>query len=188
MTKVTKSARGLTPRGCGCCCARRVYSRASRGAARSKVLPPHPMCSRQRFRFSQSRCARFSDRGSLTLFLLRQLSFISPIIEPGTIKRIRPLQAAEWQKWQKVVLTRVNPAAVAAHAESSRVFPVSLYKIFVYFEAVVHESTILSFAPPTCIAHPGAILLHDYWTVYDSPSDLAFVWYTPYNIGNNNIV
>ena len=50
--------------------------------------------------------------------------------------------------------------------------PSSPYKIFVYFEAVVHESTILSFPPPTCIAHPGAILLHDYWTVYDSPSDL----------------
>jgi len=57
-----------------------------------------------------------------------------------------------------------------------------------YFEAVAHESTILSFPPPTCIAHPGAILLHDYWTVYDSPSDLPCVCYTPYNIGNNNIV
>jgi len=42
--------------------------------------------------------------------------------------------------------------------------------------------------PPTCIAHPGAILLHDYWAVYDSPSDLPFVRYTPYNISNNNIV
>jgi len=38
----------------------------------------------------------------------------------------------------------------------------SLYKIFVYVEAVVHESTILSFSPLTCIAHPGAIRLHDY--------------------------
>jgi len=36
-----------------------------------------------------------------------------------------------------------------------------LHKIFVYLEAIVHESTILSFAPPTCIAPPGAILLHD---------------------------
>jgi len=36
-----------------------------------------------------------------------------------------------------------------------------LYKIFVYFEDVVHESTILSPLPPTCIAHPGAISLHD---------------------------
>ena len=25
--------------------------------------------------------------------------------------------------------------------------------------------------PPTCIAHPGAILLHNYWTVCDFPSD-----------------
>jgi len=43
--------------------------------------------------------------------------------------------------------------------------PKADYKIFVYFEAIVHESTILSFPPPTCIAHPGAILLHDDWTV-----------------------
>ena len=64
----------------------------------------------------------------------------------------------------------------------------SLYKIFVYFEAVVHESTIRSFLPPTCIAYLGAILLHDYWTVYDSPADLPFVCYTLYNIGNGNIV
>jgi len=41
---------------------------------------------------------------------------------------------------------------------------VGLYKIFVYFEAV-HKSTVLSFPPPTCIAQPGVILLHDYWTV-----------------------
>jgi len=37
-----------------------------------------------------------------------------------------------------------------------------LYKIFVNVEAVVHESTHLSFPPPTCIAHLGAIPLHDY--------------------------
>ena len=41
------------------------------------------------------------------------------------------------------------------------VFYLGLYKLFVYFEAIVHESTILSFPPPTCIAHPGATLLHD---------------------------
>jgi len=67
-------------------------------------------------------------------------------------------------------------------------FRLGLYKIFVDFEAVVYKATILSFPTPTCIAHPGAILLHDDWTVYDSPSDLLFVCYTPYNTGNNNIV
>jgi len=36
--------------------------------------------------------------------------------------------------------------------------------------------------------HPDAILLHDCWTVYDSPSDLPFLCYTPYTIGNNNIL
>jgi len=40
---------------------------------------------------------------------------------------------------------------------------VGLYKIFVYFGAIVHESTILLFSPPTCMTHPGAILLHDYY-------------------------
>ena len=44
-------------------------------------------------------------------------------------------------------------------------FILGLYKMFVYVEAVVRESTILSFPPPTCIAHPAAILLHGYWTV-----------------------
>jgi len=44
------------------------------------------------------------------------------------------------------------------------------------------------FIPPTCIAHPGAIRLHDYWAVYDFPSGLPFVCYTPYNIGDGNIV
>ena len=63
-----------------------------------------------------------------------------------------------------------------------------LYKMFVYFEDVVHESTILSPPPHTCIAHPSAILLHDYWTGYDSRSDLPLVCYTPWHIGNVNIV
>jgi len=48
---------------------------------------------------------------------------------------------------------------------------VGLYKIFVYFEAFLYESTIVSFPAMTCIAHPGAILLRDYWAVYDPPSD-----------------
>ena len=34
--------------------------------------------------------------------------------------------------------------------------PLRLYEIFVYFEAVVHEATILSIPPPTCVAHAGA--------------------------------
>jgi len=63
-----------------------------------------------------------------------------------------------------------------------------LHQIFIYFEAVVQEATIRSFPPPTCISrHPGAILLHDYWTVYNPPRapDLSCVCVTPYNIGNN---
>ena len=57
-----------------------------------------------------------------------------------------------------------------------------------YFGAIVQESTILAFPPPFCMAHPSAILLHDYYTVLDSPSDLPFVCCTPYNIGNTNIL
>jgi len=56
----------------------------------------------------------------------------------------------------------------ATEAEEAHAVAFGLYKIFVHFEAIVHQSTILSFPPPTCIAHPGAILLHDYWTVQDS--------------------
>ena len=38
--------------------------------------------------------------------------------------------------------------------------------------------------PSTCIAHPGAILIHSYWGVYDSVSDLPCVCHTHYNIGS----
>ena len=48
------------------------------------------------------------------------------------------------------------------YIESCGDLHLGLYTIFVYFEAVVHESTIFSFPPPTCIAHPGAIPMHDY--------------------------
>jgi len=75
--------------------------------------------------------------------------------------------------------------ATISFSKGSRV---GLHKRFVYVEAIVHESTILSFPPSTRIAHPGAIFLRDYWTVYDSPSDLPCVCYTPYNIGYTNIV
>ena len=44
------------------------------------------------------------------------------------------------------------------------------YKIFVYFEWFVNESIVLSFLPPTCIAHTVAILLHAYWAIYHPPS------------------
>jgi len=54
-----------------------------------------------------------------------------------------------------------------------------LYKIFVYFEAAVHQSAILSPPAPTCIVHPGAILLRNHWIVYDSLSDLPFVCCIP---------
>ena len=40
-----------------------------------------------------------------------------------------------------------------------------LYKIVIYFESFVHESIVLSFLEPTCIAHTVAILLHDYWAI-----------------------
>jgi len=62
------------------------------------------------------------------------------------------------------------------------------HKIFFHFEAFVHESTIFSFPAPTCIAHPDAKLLHDYWAVYDPLSDLPCACHAPYNIGNTNIV
>jgi len=94
---------------------------------------------------------------------------------------------AQFKRAQRAGLSRLIRQREVRHSTP----PLGLHKMFVYFEAVLHESTIFSFPPPTCttcIAHPGAILLHDEWKVYDSPSDLPFVCYTPYNIGNNNIV
>jgi len=45
----------------------------------------------------------------------------------------------------------------------------SLYKIFVHFEAFMHESIIRVLPSPTCIAHNSAILLHDHCAIYDPP-------------------
>ena len=40
-------------------------------------------------------------------------------------------------------------------------------------------------ALPTLVQYYCTLIA--YWTIYDSPSDLPFICYTPYNIGNNNI-
>jgi len=63
-----------------------------------------------------------------------------------------------------------------------------LHKIFVYFGAIVQESTIYLSPPLICMTHPSLILLHEYNTVYDSLFGLPFVRYTQYKIGSNNIV
>jgi len=63
-----------------------------------------------------------------------------------------------------------------------------LYRTLFYFEAHMHELTILATPTPTCIAHPGVTLMHGYWAVCDSPSELPCVCYSPHNIGNNYIV
>jgi len=36
---------------------------------------------------------------------------------------------------------------------------------YLYFRVVVHESIVLLFLKPACIAHTVAILLHDYWAI-----------------------
>ena len=60
---------------------------------------------------------------------------------------------------------RAQRAWTAGASLGTNVPGFGLYKIFVYFGAIVHESTILSFPPPTCIGHTVAMLLHDYWAV-----------------------
>jgi len=50
-------------------------------------------------------------------------------------------------------------------------YPIDLYKIMFHFKASVHELIILiSPPPPTSIAYTTAVLLHDYWAMYDPPS------------------
>jgi len=60
-----------------------------------------------------------------------------------------------------------NLAMLSAGSELWRQV-LSLYKICVHFQAVVHESIILLFPPTTCIAHTTAILLHGYCAINDS--------------------
>ena len=64
----------------------------------------------------------------------------------------------------------------------------SLYSIFVSIETFVHESTILLFPTPICVAHTIAMLLHDHCVIYNSPRPPFYVPHTIYNIGNSNIV
>jgi len=45
---------------------------------------------------------------------------------------------------------------------------VSLYKIFVHFEASMHESIILVLPSPACTAHNSALLLRDRCAIYDT--------------------
>jgi len=63
-----------------------------------------------------------------------------------------------------------------------------LCNVFFYVQSFMHESIVLSFVRPACIAHIVAIRLHGYWAIYDSPSNLRFVRHTPYNIGYDKIL
>ena len=54
-----------------------------------------------------------------------------------------------------------------------------LYQIFFDFKLFLHESIVLSFFRPACIALIVAILLHDDWAIYKPPSpSLVYVPYT----------
>ena len=61
-----------------------------------------------------------------------------------------------------------------------------LYKIFVHFEAFMHESIILVLPFPIGIAHNSAIVLHVYFATYDPPRPPPplRICHTLYNIGN----
>ena len=60
---------------------------------------------------------------------------------------------------------------------------IGLYKIFVHFEAVVHDSIILFLPPPTRIAHTIAILLARLLRSKRLLPEPSLVSHTPYNIG-----
>jgi len=82
---------------------------------------------------------------------------------------------------------RVNPRRSSDISEDSSASPVGLCKIFFYFEAFVHESSIRGLSPHICIARTIAILLHVYCAICDAPFDLPFVCHTPYIIGNDRV-
>ena len=66
-----------------------------------------------------------------------------------------------------------------------------LYKILFYFEAYVHASIISLLPPPTRIAHTIALLVHDYYAIYDlTPTRLVHSIHRTilFNIGHANIV
>ena len=71
------------------------------------------------------------------------------------------------------VRLRAKGGAASGAGAKAVASPLGLYKIFVHFEAVVHESIILSLPSTTCIAHTIAALSHGYRAINDcSPRPL----------------
>ena len=86
------------------------------------------------------------------------------LLAPEVMRRIHALErqsssaAKAIGAWAEALLEALREAGQAE-------VHLGLYKILVYFGAIVHESTILSFPTPTCMARPDAILLHDYYII-----------------------
>jgi len=55
------------------------------------------------------------------------------------------------------------------YGEPVMVRHIDRYKTFVHFKAFVHESIILCYSLPICIADTIATPLHDYCAIYDLP-------------------
>jgi len=66
-----------------------------------------------------------------------------------------------------------QPPDVASDAggasSSARRFGLSFYKILFHFKAILWESIILLYPPPTRKAYPIAVLLHDHCAIYAPP-------------------
>jgi len=90
--------------------------------------------------------------------------------------------ANAWLRYFGLTLSPVLDSAAATRPRFD------LYKIFVHFQAVVHDSVILLLPPTTCIAHTIAILVHGDCAINDSSPTPPFVSHTPYNGGRDNIV
>jgi len=66
-------------------------------------------------------------------------------------------------------------------SQSTRTPQLGLHKIFFYYESFMHESIILSFPQPTCIAHTVAVLLHGYCAICAPPQPPFCMLYTIQN-------
>ena len=80
------------------------------------------------------------------------------------------LIGARFGRWREEIFVRARGLTLRYSLLLSVWVDTSAKHIFDYFGAFVHEPIVLSFFPPTCIGHTVAILLHDYWAIYDPPS------------------
>jgi len=149
---------------------------ASAAAAYSHSSCPPPVLCRCGTRVSSRRAYSHSPCPPPVLFRCGAQAFSrqAPPPPPPPFSAVRPTRPSFAFLWAGASTLTLGEEHVCVFLCGSPAGPsppvigalwLGLYKIFVYVEAVVHESNTLRPHPPICIGNTVAILLHGYWAV-----------------------